>query len=161
MAVIRGYFPTGFHSLPAPYVQAALYLPRLDLSGLVNFMIDTGADNTTLSLADVERIDLDYRRLRHGDLEPVEGIAGQQFFYSEEAIVLLRDEDSKIYVFPIKVHIPKRGSCREASRQRRLPSVLGRDITNQCTMLVDFNKGTVEFTPPGGARLPMAMRRLM
>jgi len=100
---IRGYFPTGYHPLPAPYVQAALLLPRLRLRGLINFMIDTGADNTTLSLIDVERMDLDYRRLRRDSLVPVQGIAGEQLFYQEEGIVMFRDDNAKTYVFPIDV----------------------------------------------------------
>ena len=161
MAVIRGYFPTGFHSLPAPYVQAFLHLPRGESSGLIDFMIDTGADNTTLSLTDVERINLNYRRVRRSSLLPVQGIAGEQLFYSEEAILVFRDEDARTYVFPINIHIPKRGKPSQANQQRRLPSVLGRDVVNQCGVLIDFHEGRVEVTPPEGARLPVAMRRLI
>jgi hypothetical protein len=158
---VKGYFPTGFHTLPAPYVQAALLLPRLRLEGLVNFMIDTGADNTTLSLIDVERMNLDYRRLKRDSLVPVEGIAGEQYFYREEAILMLRDENGEIYIFPIDVHIPKRGGASQSNRQRRLPSVLGRDVVNQCSIVIGFHDGVVELVPPAGAKLPVAMRRLI
>jgi len=62
---------------PAPYVQAFLLLPRLELQGLIDFLIDTGADNTTLSLIDLERINLDYRRLKRDSLRSVRGIGGE------------------------------------------------------------------------------------
>ena len=138
-----------------------MFLPRQKLFGLISFMIDTGADNTTLSLIDVERLNLSYRRLRRGSLAPVEGIAGEQFFYREEAILILREEDGKTYTFPIDIHIPKKGKGKRAEQQRRLPSVLGRDVVNQCGLMVHFYQGKVELTPPEGARLPVAMRRLL
>jgi len=124
-------------------------------------MIDTGADNTTLSLIDVERMGLDYRRLRRDSLVLVQGIAGEQLFYQEEGIVMLRDEDAKTYVFPINVHIPKRGEGSRADRQRQLPSILGRDIINQCNIRINFHDGTVELEAPEGAKLPTAIRRLL
>ena len=158
---VRGFFPTGFHMLPAPYVQAALLLPRLQLQGLVNFLIDTGADNTTLSLIDVERLNISYRRLKRDSIESVEGIAGEHFFYQEEAVLMLRDEDAKTYIFAIKVHVPKKGKGGQTEQQRRLPSLLGRDVTDQCRMIIDFQQGVVELTPPEGARLPVAGRRLL
>lgn len=158
---VKGYFPTGFHEMPAPYVQAFLVLPRLILQGLVNFMIDTGADNTTLSLVDVERMNLDYRRLRRDSLTPVIGIGGTQYFYGEEAVILMRDENSQIYNFQIHIHIPKRGVRSQANRQRKLPSILGRDIINQIKTTIDFHDGVVDLVPPTGARLPIAMRRLI
>jgi len=158
---IKGFFPTGYHLLPAPYVQAALMLPRLQLHGLINFMIDTGADNTTLSLIDVERINIGYRRLRRASLVGVEGIAGEQSFYQEAAMIMFREEDATTYLFPVNVHIPKKGKSRAIEQQRRLPSVLGRDILNYCNFTVNYQQGTVELIPPEGAKLPVPTRRLL
>ncbi|MBI4285118.1 MAG: hypothetical protein HY670_04350 [Chloroflexi bacterium] len=158
---IKGFFPTGFHMLPAPSVQAALFLPRLNLQGLTSFMIDTGADNTTLSLSDVERINLSYRQIKRSSAVGVEGIAGEQLFYQEAALLIFRAEDAKQYVFSIMVHIPRRGTSGQAEQQRRLPSILGRDVINQCRLVVSFHEGIVELVPPEGAMLPVAMRRLL
>ena len=158
---IKGFFPTGYHTQPAPYVQAALFLPRLQLHGLISFMIDTGADNTTLSLIDVERISLKYNRLKRGSLVGVEGIAGEQLFYQEQGVLMFRDEDSKTYLFEISIHIPRRGRTGRAEQQRRLPSVLGRDVIDQCGIFINFHEGVIELRPPEGARLPVAMRRLL
>jgi hypothetical protein len=48
---IEGYYKTGLMLLPAPYVQALVFLPRLNVSAAVELLIDTGADNTCLHLA--------------------------------------------------------------------------------------------------------------
>ena len=159
---IKGFFPTGIHPLPAPYVQAALFLPRLQSHGLISFMIDTGADNTTLSLIDVERLNLSYRRLKRNSLVEVEGFGGEQHCYTEYAILLFRDEDSKTYYFSINVHIPKKGKTRDQrEQQRRLLSVMGRDVIDQCDIRINFQQGVVELIPPEGTRIPVATRRLL
>jgi len=158
---IKGFFPTGFQTLPAPFVQAALFSPRLNLQGLINFMIDTGADNTTLSLMDVERLNVNYRRLKRRSRVEIAGFGGDQWCYGEEAIVILRDEDANTYIFPIDVHIPVKGKKHEQrEQQRRLVSVLGRDVINQCKLIVNFHEGVLEIIAPEGTRLPVAMRAL-
>jgi len=159
---IKGFFPTGYHLLPAPYVQAYFFLPRLNLHGLISFMIDTGSDNTTLSLIDVERLNVSYRRLRRASLVGVEGIAGEQSFYQEEAFIMFREEDATTYIFPIDVHVPKKGKYgSERELQRRLPSILGRDIINQCDLTINYQRGIIELTPPEGAKRPVPTRRLL
>lgn len=159
---IKGFFPTGYQSLPAPHVQAFLFFPRLKVQGLVNFMIDTGADNTTLSLIDIERLNVDYRRLKRNSLVPVLGFGGERTCFREEALIVMRDEDARTYYLPTYIHIPKRGKNRiDREEQRKLLSVLGRDLINQCTLNTDFQQGVVELTPPEGARLESAMRRLL
>ena len=158
--VIKGFFPTGFHSSPAPHVQAFLLLPRLDVQGLVNFMIDTGADITTLCLIDVERLNINCRRLQRRSLVSVDGIAGEQLFYQEEAVLMMRDEDAETYIFQIEIDIPKRTKA-QVNQQRRLPSILGRDIVNQCNLAVNFQQGIIELTPPQGTKIPVPTRRLL
>lgn len=165
---IKGFFPTGFQSMPGPYVQAYLILPRLDIEALINFLIDSGADETTLSLIDVERMSISYRRLRRSSMISVDGIAGEQTFYQEEAVIMMRDEEGKTYVFPINVDIPRKGTATQIDQQRSLPSLLGRDVTklgrdvtNQCNLTINFQQGLVELIPPEGSRIPVPTRRLL
>ena len=157
MAII-GYYPTGFHTLPAPYVQAAVLIPKIPSQGLVNFLIDTGADNTTLSLLDIERIALDYRKLNLRSPVPVKGIAGEVFFYQVQAVIMFRDENNDLYAFNMDIHIPKRGDRRKINEQRQLPSILGRDIINQCKLTVDFHNGSINIEPPAGVKGPVPRR---
>jgi hypothetical protein len=125
-------------------------------------MIDTGADSTTLSLIDVERLNLSYRKFRRASLIGVQGIAGEQSFYQEEALIMFREEDSTTYLFPIDVHIPKKADfSHDRELQRRLPSILGRDIINQCNFTINYQRGIIELIPPEGAKRPMPTRRLL
>lgn len=125
-------------------------------------MIDTGADNTTLSLIDVERLNIDYRRLKRNSLTGVMGFGGDQRCYKEDAVLMLRDEDSKTFYFSIDIYIPQKGTKRgQREQQRRLLSVLGRDVIHKCEMRLDCQQGIVELIPPEGARVPVAMRRLI
>jgi predicted aspartyl protease len=157
--VIKGFFPTGFHTSPAPFVQAYLLLPKLNIEGLINFLIDSGADITTLSILDAERLSIDYRRLQH-NLVNVDGVGGEQSFYQEDALLMVRDESSETYMFQIKIDITRRIKAK-IKQQRRLPSVLGRDIMNQCNLIVNYQQAIIELTPPQGAKMQVPTRRLL
>jgi len=159
---IKGFFPTGIHPLPAPHVQAFLFIPRLNSSGTVIFMIDTGADNTTLSLIDIERLNINYRRLRPSSLIPVAGLGGDQRCYQEEAAIIFRDDNGATCSFSSKVWIPKKGrTSEEREQQRKLISVIGRDVISHCHFNVDYQKDLVELEPPLTAIHPPPTRRLI
>jgi len=144
--------------MPAGYLQAYL-LPRLNIQGIINFLIDTGADNTTLSLIDVERLNIRYTHLLRKSLTNVSGIAGVQRFYSENGVLLFRSEEDSLNYFETNIHLPKRGNRTQCQLQRELPSIMGRDIINQCKMTVDFHQGIIELEPPEVTRLPQTTPR--
>ena len=52
--------PAGY---PAPFLHAVVELPRVELSNEVDFLVDTGADNTVLHSRAVERLRIDRTRL--------------------------------------------------------------------------------------------------
>ena len=116
-----------------------------------------GVDGTALP-----SLNLNYRKLSRASITGVQGIAGEQSFYQEEALIMFREEDSTTYLFPIGVHIPKKADFgHDRELQRRLPSILGRDIINQCDLSINYQRGTMELIPPEGARRPMPTRRLL
>lgn len=160
---IKGYFPTGIIQLPAPHVQAAIFLPRLNINGFASFMLDTGADNTTLSLIDSERLNINHRRLRPSSLIPVTGFGGEQYCYVESGIVLLRDDDDgTTCYFSLNVHIPRKGkNSVEREQQRKIMSVIGRDLISQCEFRVHYQQGIIELTAPQAAKFPVPTRRLL
>ena len=53
--------PAGY---PAPFLQAVVELPRLGLRNEVDFLVDTGADNTVLNPFDILNLNLDRTGLR-------------------------------------------------------------------------------------------------
>jgi len=90
-----------------------------------------------------------------------EEFAGEQHFYLEQAIIMFRDENSETYAFSINIHVPKRGDKGKVNQQRNIPSLLGRDIINQCNMKMDFHSGVIALEPPAGTKLPVQMQRLI
>lgn len=71
---IEGYFDSSGE--PAPYVEARVHLPRLGLSGTVDFLLDTGADATTLHPGDTGKIPIDLNTLSQDSIS-VRGIGGE------------------------------------------------------------------------------------
>lgn len=65
---IQGFFKTGIQLLPAPYVQALVILPRLQVSAQVDFLIDTGSDTTNLHPQDTVRFPINFQRMRRSTL---------------------------------------------------------------------------------------------
>ena len=106
---IKGFFPTGINPLPAPHVQAILFLPRLSAQGTIIFMMDTGADSTTVSLIDAERLNIHYRRLRPSSLIDVSGFGGDQKCFKEDAVLIFRDDNGTPCYFAVNLFIPKKG----------------------------------------------------
>jgi hypothetical protein len=130
--------------------------------GAEKHVVQGNPDITKISTSYVERLNLTYRKLRRASLTGVQGIAGEQSFYQEEAFIMFREEDSTTYLFSVGAHIPKKAdSGHDRELQRRLPFILGRDIINQCNLTVNYQRGPIELIPPEGAKRPMPTRRLL
>jgi predicted aspartyl protease len=71
--MIRGYL-RGLPDRLRPFVNAQVSIPSQQVSGEVRFLIDTGADATTLSPADSQRLGVDTRQLPQGI--PTRGVGG-------------------------------------------------------------------------------------
>lgn len=52
--MLRGRFG---HASKRPYIQGRLFIPRLDIWSDISFLVDTGADKTTLLLPTVHEWD--------------------------------------------------------------------------------------------------------
>src|SRR5262245_39152062 len=76
----------------APYMEARISIPRLNLRGLVSFLVDTGADGTVIMPIDSRKLGIDFASLRN----PVtpEGIGGPANAFTELAsrVIFFRSE---------------------------------------------------------------------
>ncbi len=139
---IAGYFDSGDE--PASFVEARVHLPRLGLSGTVDFLLDTGADATTLHPGDTGKIPIDLSTLSQDSIS-VRGIGGEMRYVQEEALVYIEDGDTGgWHRFSIQVHVTP---LSEHDTVRGLPSVLGRDILNSCRCVFDAGQSLVSLEP--------------
>ena len=72
-----------------PYVSGRLLLPRVGLAANLSFLVDTGADCSTLMPGDGIKMDLDYTDLQNPTA--VGGMGGNAACYQEPAIVLFHE----------------------------------------------------------------------
>ena len=127
-----------------PYIEGKLYLPRLSAQTNVSFLIDTGADLTTLMPADSNRMGLDYARLQLSETT-IGGIGGvEEDNYTEPAMVVFQGTNDALYCYALDLRImPDKDYLVD------MPSLLGRDIlqhwimtyappTDELTMQVKF-----------------------
>ena len=133
--MITGYFDEGGH----PRIRGNIYIPRLAIGGRVWFLLDTGADITSVGASDASDLRIPRRRL--GVPTTIGGIGGRGYFSAERAIVAFENEadDSRFSVYEIELHIAH-------SETGSLPSLLGRNIINRWRIDYDPTNSTLECT---------------
>ena len=123
-----------------PTVQARLDIPRLNVSYPVPFLLDTGADVTTIHPRDAARAGVPFDWLRAGTT--VGGIGGQSTYYEEPATLVFTDDtERQSYRYNITVDIAKPEDVSD-----QIPSLLGRDIIDRWRMVYDRTDDILEFT---------------
>ena len=131
--MIDGFFGTDGHA----YLRGRVYLPRLGAGGYVYFLIDTGADATTLHPDDGRKIGCAFDEL----VNPIRvgGVGGYETYYDEPASITFSGIDG-YYGFEIDLSVGK-----PSEESDGLESLLGVDILNRMRMDYDFRRGRVRF----------------
>lgn len=134
--------PTGwFSNRPPldghPFVESAVWLPRLNASGRVRFLVDTGCTVTTLHPQDSKDLGLDFSMLQQGGIAL--GIGGSQAEYSENAEVSFL-HNAQIVTYRITISI-----APPLDHNRWLPSLLGMDIIRHWRMVCDVQNEELAF----------------
>lgn len=113
-----------------PYIEAIVVLPRFNLQSRLSFLIDTGADCTTISPSDLVSMGVKSSELV-GRTECV-GVRGPSECFEEPGILLFRDEKHLFtYELNLMVFAP-------STKLEGIPSLLGRDIIHQWEVNYDF-----------------------
>ena len=130
-----------------PILRARLLIPRLGISGSVNFLVDTGAINTCLHPHAGQRIQIPFDELRAP--RSAIGIGGSQQYYQEPALVALTDSDGerrfRITLSIARPQLPTASNPRPVVNL--LPSLLGRDVLNRLRIDYDHPGGRLRFFP--------------
>ena len=126
----------------APRIRARLHLSQA-LSGVgpdveVVFLIDTGADSTSLLSPDITRLGIDFDAIA-APVEYANGVGGQARSKEVNATVSLSNEVGEFRHFDVQLRLlPDTGG---------FPSLLGRDVLNQCRCTFDAVNGDVILEP--------------
>ena len=140
---INGYFKPS-HQEPAPYVSGSVYLPRLGVGDQVDFLLDTGADATTLHPRDAGKLGVYAHSLGSASVS-AKGIGGPMQYTPEYTLVSFFDRDAGDWRnFRMQVYIASPENEYEAGG---LPSLLGRDVLNRCRCTLDAAENSVTLEP--------------
>ncbi len=136
-----------FDARERPRVRARLIIPRLGVSGRIDFLVDTGATVTSLHPDDGRRIGCPFDELR--DPRNMVGVGGSNQYFREPAIVVLyRGSGVRTLDIELLVSKPQPTSVSDPRPVvNRLPSLLGRDVLNRMRMDYDFPAGRLQLFP--------------
>lgn len=114
----------------APYLEGRLYIPRLGIGGNISFLVDTGADETTLMPADGMRMNLPYEQLENPASRV--GLGGLTEIYEHDAVVAFAEPGVALYGYRINLGIVPTELFKDVNASP--PSLLGRDILRHWQM---------------------------
>lgn len=121
-----------------PYIEGKLYVPSLDLQAPVSFLVDTGADSTTLMPADAARLGLDLSSLPDSQTLCI-GIGGVAQCHVVDGLLVFSD-DSQLYSYVLRLTV-----APPAQGLDDLPSLLGRDVLDNWAMTYDPQRSRLTF----------------
>ena len=138
----------GILRVPAPRVQVLCYIPRLNLSAEVDFLIDTGASGSCLNGGYAYGLQ---RHMRKETLQQSAGIGGQCGYYSETAVLVFTDTARQAVDFEVELGIQymRRFLWKKPNRlAMRTPCLLGRDVLLEWELRYNHQKEDITLIVP-------------
>ena len=120
-----------------PYVAARVVIERFGVNTRVPFLLDTGADRTSLHPRSARRARVPFDQL--GNRQRARGVGGSSAYFREPAILLFDDDDIRIRGYSLELLIAEPNRDNE-----RLPSLLGRDVFDCWAIQYDLMNGQLE-----------------
>ena len=123
-----------------PYVGGQLVVPRFQISVRVNFLVDTGSDETIIHPRAIE--DAGMMVPFPANAPVTRGIGGSSALLKERATLVFADDDlTTQYRYHMPVNI-----ARPGEHNRNFPSLLGRDVLDCWYLESDPTNGLLRFT---------------
>jgi len=123
-----------------PYVEGRFLLPDQAIAGNISFLVDTGADLTTIMPSDGQRLGIDYTKFTN--VFSTTGIDGDAPSYRAPVVLAFLEQNrKKLCFYSVRVAL-----FDPEIQPAPLPSLLGRDILNHWRMVCDNSKRRLTFT---------------
>ena len=139
--VLHGYYLPNPPETPSPYIGVFVSFPRFGVSGLVDFLVDSGATGVIIHSADVRELQIPRDLLRTAPVRISRGIGGIQRYYSEPGTLSFETESLHLRCH-LNLHI-----AGDADNPARIPSLLGREFLNLCDLRLNHPQNLVALTP--------------
>ena len=125
-------------SIYTPYIKAIVEIPRLNVKAPISFLVDTGADHTTVHAADA--VTLGITELKSGEKGNMRSIGiGGDAEYKPEEVILHFKMGKTTYVWDAEIRF---GPCGkkdfELAKVEDVPSLLGRDFLSRGRLVTDY-----------------------
>ena len=151
---IRGFFndahivlsrPTGSGGPPpaptaVPYVWAIVHLLKFSRRALVPFLIDTGADATTIHPQDSLRVCSESEIKALGNPTAFGGAGAGRNHYPADAVLVFIHDDGRLQAIRLTVYVAEPGP-----HNHMYESLLGRDALDHFVMTFDQKARTITF----------------
>ena len=109
-----------------PFVRVLLTIPRLGIQNEVEFLVDTGADGTSVNHRDAVNMELFPELFLESETSYSAGVGGfSQYFVEDAWIEFLDTDEDHPREYPVSLRIADLSDAPTS-----IPSLLGRDILN-------------------------------
>lgn len=135
---IEGYT----HRDGTPFVDILLEIPELGIGRKVSFLIDTGSPVTILSERDARKLKIDYGRLTSSDGN-IMGLGGFSETYVLKGVTLHFFTSKKSLPVSLDDLYVSKSIISDRDIINQIPSLLGRDVLREFTLVFNENKRTV------------------
>lgn len=123
-----------------PYCQGLLFIPVFNKSSLIDFIVDTGSDVTTLNPGDGLKMKIDYRKLDYS--EPCIAVGSSHNACLVQAVLGFLSDDGSLLGYIVGLHITPKLKGSE-----QLPSLLGTDVLRKWRLHWDPSQDILDFEP--------------
>ena len=124
------------------FVRCRLDIPRLNITGVVEFRVDTGADRTSLHPGASAFLGIPFDRLEMQNARAASGLGGRIIYFQEPAQLLFDDDTRGLETRDVDLLI-----AEPILRNASLPSLLGLDVLNLWRMNFDPRNDLLQFFP--------------
>lgn len=131
----------------APYVATTVYSRAMERPRRVLFLVDSGANNTTILDRDAVAMDVQYDQLVKRD-RGATGVGGTVDAYQMRDVILYFESNEGLHMVKMSWVNVLRHQYRTPTDARaflQLPSLLGRDLLNRHEVILNRKKGLVLF----------------